>query len=61
MYEIIKIMKERVRFLAEHRALFRGIFRNNSDQISSKKYLPNLPDNNSQQVIEENNFNQFTT
>ena len=61
MYEIIKTMKERVRFLAEHRALFRGILRNDSDQISSEKYLHNLSDNNSQQVIEENNNNTFTT
>ncbi|CAM4933777.1 unnamed protein product [Rotaria socialis] len=61
MYEIIKPMKERVRFLAEHRDLFHGTFRNNSDQGISEKYINHLQDNNSQQLLEERNFNQVTT
>ncbi len=61
MYEIIKPMKEHVPFLTEHRALFHGTFRNNSEQILSKKYIDNLPDNNSQQVVEEHDINQLKT
>jgi hypothetical protein len=61
MYEIIKPIKERVRFLAEHRDLFHGTLRNNSDQTISEKYIHNLPDNNSQQFTEQHNFNQITT
>jgi hypothetical protein len=61
MYEIIKSMKERVRFLTEHRDLFHGILQNNSDQTNSEKYIHNLSDNNSQQLVEERSFNQPTT
>ncbi|CAF4883444.1 unnamed protein product, partial [Rotaria sp. Silwood2] len=61
MYEIIKTIKERVRFLAEHRTLFHGMACNNSDQIASEKYIDNSLDNNSQQVIEQRNTNQLTT
>ncbi|CAM4926216.1 unnamed protein product [Rotaria socialis] len=50
MYEIIKTIKERVRFLAEHRALFHDTTCNNSDPIASEKYIDNSLDNNSQQV-----------
>ncbi|CAF4243899.1 unnamed protein product, partial [Rotaria magnacalcarata] len=39
MYEIIKTMKDRVRFLTEHRALFHGTSQNNSDQLLSNNYL----------------------
>ncbi|CAF4843758.1 unnamed protein product, partial [Rotaria sp. Silwood1] len=46
MYDIIKPMKERVHFLAEHRDLFHGAFRNNSDQGISEKYINHLQDNN---------------
>ncbi|CAF5197967.1 unnamed protein product, partial [Rotaria sp. Silwood1] len=42
--------KERVHFLAEHRDLFHGAFRNNSDQGISEKYINHLQDNNSQQL-----------
>ncbi|CAF3759701.1 unnamed protein product [Rotaria sp. Silwood1] len=61
MYDIIKPMKERVHFLAEHRDLFHGAFRNNSDQGISEKYINHLQDNNSQQLLEKRNFNQVTT
>ncbi|CAF2102228.1 unnamed protein product [Rotaria magnacalcarata] len=61
MYEIIKTIKERVRFLAEHRTLFHGVACNNSDPIASEKYIDNSLDNNSQQVIEQRNTNQLTT
>ncbi|CAF3078437.1 unnamed protein product, partial [Rotaria socialis] len=61
MYEIIKTIKERVRFLAEHRALFHDTTCNNSDPIASEKYIDNSLDNNSQQVIEQRNTNQLTT
>ncbi|CAF3177733.1 unnamed protein product [Rotaria sp. Silwood2] len=61
MYEIIKPIKERVRFLAEHRALFHNAVCNNSDPIVSEKYIDNSFDNNSQQVIEQRNTNQLTT
>ncbi|CAF2929519.1 unnamed protein product [Rotaria sp. Silwood2] len=61
MYEIIKTIKERARFLAEHRNLFHGMACNNSDQIASEKYIDNSLYNNSQQVIEQCNTNQLTT
>jgi hypothetical protein len=61
MYEIIKPIKERVRFLTEHRVLFQDTLRNDSNQISSEKYINNLSDNKSQQVVEEQNINQFPT
>jgi hypothetical protein len=61
MYEIIKPMKERVRFMTEHRALFHDTSRNNDDQISSGKYTHSLLDDNSQPVIEENRIHQLTT
>ncbi|CAF1398356.1 unnamed protein product, partial [Rotaria sordida] len=61
MYEIIKPIKERIRFLAEHRALFHNKFQDTSDQITSKKYTDNLPVISSQQVIEQPDANQFTS
>jgi hypothetical protein len=61
MYEIIKPMKERVRFLTEQRALFHNTFRDNSEQILSEKHIHHLPDNNFEQVIEGHNINQYTT
>ncbi|CAF4236092.1 unnamed protein product [Rotaria sordida] len=61
MYEIIKPIKERVRFLAEHRTLFHNKFQDTSDQITSKKHIDNLSVNSSQQVIEQADANQFTS
>ncbi|CAF2205383.1 unnamed protein product [Rotaria magnacalcarata] len=61
MYEIIKTIKERVRFLAEHRTLFHDVVCNDSDSIASRKYIDNSLDNDSQQIIEQRNTNQFTT
>ncbi|CAF3428106.1 unnamed protein product [Rotaria sp. Silwood2] len=58
---LIKTIKERVRFLAEHRTLFHNPVCNDSDAIASEKYIDNSLDNNSQQVIEQSNINQFTT
>ncbi|CAM4846644.1 unnamed protein product, partial [Rotaria magnacalcarata] len=61
MYEIIKTIKERVRFLAEHRTLFHDVVCNDSDPIASGKYIDNSLNNDYQQVIEQRNTNQFTT
>ncbi|CAF1370806.1 unnamed protein product [Rotaria sordida] len=61
VYEIIKPLKERVRFLTEHHALFHGTFRNNSDQTTSDKCDDNLLDSSSQSLIEECNFAHVTT
>ncbi|CAF4228074.1 unnamed protein product [Rotaria sp. Silwood2] len=61
VYEIIKPLKERVRFLTEQRALFHGTFRNNSDQSTSDKCNDILLDSSSQSLIEECNFAHVTT
>jgi hypothetical protein len=61
MYEIIKPMKERVRFLTEQRALFHSTFQDDSEETVSEKHIHNLSANNSQQVVEQHNINQFTT
>ncbi|CAF1035257.1 unnamed protein product [Rotaria sordida] len=61
VYEIIKPLRERVRFLTEHHALFHGTFRNNSDQTTSDKCNDNLLDSSSQSLIEECNFVHVTT
>ncbi|CAF3390963.1 unnamed protein product [Rotaria sp. Silwood2] len=59
MYEIIKPIKERVRFLTEHRALFENKFHDTCDEITLKKYVDDQPVNSSQQVIEQDGVNQF--
>ncbi|CAF1403721.1 unnamed protein product [Rotaria magnacalcarata] len=61
MYEIIKTIKERVRFLTEHRTPLHGVTCNDSDSVASGKYIDNSLDNDFQQVIEQRNTNQFTT
>ncbi|CAF3810379.1 unnamed protein product [Rotaria sp. Silwood1] len=61
VYEIIKPMKERVRFLAEHRALFHNAFLNNSDEDFSNNYLEHSPHNNSQQLMKQHDLNQVNT
>ena len=61
MHEIIKPIKERVRFLTEHRDLFNGIIRNSTDKAIAESCTQNLPDNSSQQIIQEDDFNQIST
>lgn len=61
VYEIIKPIKERVRFLTEHHNLFHGINRNNSDPTVSEKSSHSWIENNSQQLVEGHNSNQITT
>ncbi|CAF4196456.1 unnamed protein product, partial [Adineta steineri] len=60
MYEIIKPMKDRVRFLTEHRNLFDGASKNDSDQSKCEKYS-HISLDDSQQLLEKHNFNQTTT
>ncbi|CAF2188491.1 unnamed protein product [Rotaria magnacalcarata] len=61
MYEIIKTMKDRVRFLTEHRALFHGSSQNNSDQLFSNNYLEYSSENSSKQLMEQHTTNQAAT
>lgn len=61
IYEIIKPMKERVRFLVEQKNLFNVTIQENSDQIMVEKYSHSLSDSNSQELLEKNNFNQIRT
>jgi hypothetical protein len=58
IYEIIKPMKERVRFLVEYRNLFHVTIRDNPDQMTSETYTQNSSTNNSQQLLEKNNLSQ---
>lgn len=61
MYEIIKAMKDRVRFLTEHRALFYGTNQNNSDQLLSSNYLEYSSENSSKQLMEQRTIDQAAT
>ncbi|CAF4397254.1 unnamed protein product [Rotaria socialis] len=61
MYEIIKPMKDRVRFLTEHRALFHGTSQNNSDQLLSNNYLEYSSENSSKQLMEQRTTDQAAT
>ena len=61
MYEIIKSIKERVRFLAEHCDLFNGIIRNSTDKAIAENCEHNLRDSSSQQIIQEHDFNSIST
>lgn len=60
IYEIIKPMKERVRFLVEHQNLFNVKMRESSNQIMSETYGYSLSDK-SQQVLEKHNCGQIET
>ncbi|CAF4177400.1 unnamed protein product, partial [Adineta steineri] len=60
MYEINKPMKDRVRFLTEHRNLFDGASRNDFGQSKSEKYS-HISSDDSQQLLDKNNFSQITT
>ena len=61
MYEIIKPMKDRVRFLTEHRTLFHDTSRNNVDQILSNDYIECLSQNGSKQLMGQHTIDQTTT
>ena len=58
--DLIKPMKERVRFLVEHRTLFHATIRDDSDQTTSETHAhPSY--NNSQQLLEKDGFNSIKT
>lgn len=61
MYEIIKPMKDRVRFLTEHRVLFHGTSQNNGDQQLSNNYFDYSSQHSSTQLIEQRTIDQVTT
>ncbi|CAF4463883.1 unnamed protein product, partial [Rotaria magnacalcarata] len=61
IFEIVTKLKERVRFLTEHRALFNGSYKNNIEKTSSDIQSNDFNDNNVQQTVQETFTNQYTT
>ncbi|CAF2100448.1 unnamed protein product, partial [Rotaria magnacalcarata] len=60
IFEIVTKLKERVRFLTEHRALFNGSHKNNIEKTSSDIQSNDFNDNNVQQTVQETFANQYT-
>ncbi|CAF4526759.1 unnamed protein product [Rotaria magnacalcarata] len=61
IFEIVTKLKERVRFLTEHRALFNGSYKNNIEKTSYDIQSNDFNDNNVQQTVQETFTNQYTT
>ncbi|CAF4038744.1 unnamed protein product, partial [Didymodactylos carnosus] len=54
LFEIVTTMKERVRFLTEHRALFSNVLKIDRDKTLAERHYDDLVDNNEQQAAKEN-------